>query len=257
MAEKEKAGSLYDPRLARSSISSEAVAEDRETEAGIRTKSRGHRRHQGRKQRVYRNVAGKHNCTAPVSTGSSLSGSFTNSCVETTVRMAGNLGYDTYVVHDCCATTNRLGPDGADYDPEVVHKMSITNLHGEFCTAISVTDAIALLDVDATYLSRAQRKRVSSNMNKTADICPVTFGVSSMVAPLRKVAMRTPGKAMLNAKPDEWHYGKDLVPEELHAQYQDFVRLIEQSGSEICWIEGADDGLADSAFTYDPHLLAR
>ncbi len=83
-------------------------------------------------------------------------GFFTNSCVETTVRMAGNLGYDTYVVHDCCATTNRLGPDGADYDPEVVHKMSIANLHGEFCTAISVTDAIALLDVDATYLSRAQ-----------------------------------------------------------------------------------------------------
>ncbi len=83
-------------------------------------------------------------------------GFFTNSCVETTVRMAGNLGYDTYVVHDCCATTNRLGPDGADYDPEVVHKMSIANLHGEFCTAIGVTDAIALLDVDATYLSRAQ-----------------------------------------------------------------------------------------------------
>lgn len=92
-------------------------------------------------------------------------------------------------------------------------------------------------------------------MNKTADICPVTFGVSSMVAPLRKVAMRTPGKAMLNAKPDEWHYGKDLVPEELHAQYQDFVRLIEQSGSEICWIEGADDGLADSTFTYDPSFV--
>lgn len=92
-------------------------------------------------------------------------------------------------------------------------------------------------------------------MNKTADICPETFGVSSMVAPLRKVAMRAPGKAMLNAKPEEWHYGKVLVPEELCVQYQDFVHLIEQSGSEICWIEAADDGLADSTFTYDPSFV--
>ncbi len=83
-------------------------------------------------------------------------GFFTNFCVETTVRMAGNLRFDTYLVHDCCATTNRLGPDGNDYDPDVVHNMSIANMHGEFCTAISVTDAIALLDADATYLSRVQ-----------------------------------------------------------------------------------------------------
>ena len=85
-----------------------------------------------------------------------VAGFFTNFCVETTVRMAGNLGFDTYLVHDCCATTNRLGPDGTDYDPEVVHNMSIANLHGEFCTAISTTDAIGLLDVDATNLSRVQ-----------------------------------------------------------------------------------------------------
>ncbi len=85
-----------------------------------------------------------------------VAGFFTNFCVETTVRMAGNLGFDTYLVHDCCATTNRLGPDGTDYDPEVVHNMSIANLHGEFCTAISTKDAIGLLDVDATNLSRVQ-----------------------------------------------------------------------------------------------------
>ena len=57
---------------------------------------------------------------------------------------------------DGCATTNRLAPDGTDYDPEVVHNMSIANLHGEFCTAISTTDAIGLLDLDATNLFRVQ-----------------------------------------------------------------------------------------------------
>ena len=41
-------------------------------------------------------------------------GFFTNFCVETTVRMAGNLGFDTYLIEDCCSTSNRIGPDGID-----------------------------------------------------------------------------------------------------------------------------------------------
>ena len=41
-------------------------------------------------------------------------GFFTNFCVETTVRMAGNMGYDTYLVPDACSTSNRVGFDGVD-----------------------------------------------------------------------------------------------------------------------------------------------
>lgn len=41
-----------------------------------------------------------------------LVGYFTNYCVETTVRMAGNMGFDTYLVHDACATMNTVGLDG-------------------------------------------------------------------------------------------------------------------------------------------------
>ncbi len=83
-------------------------------------------------------------------------GFFTNFCVETTVRMAGNLGFDTYLVHDCCATTNRIDLNGKDQNPEIVHNMSVANMHGEFCTAITTNDALALLDGDAEYLSRVQ-----------------------------------------------------------------------------------------------------
>ena len=83
-------------------------------------------------------------------------GFFTNMCVETTVRMAGNMGYDTYLIPDGCATTNRIGIDGVDYDPEVVHAMTVANLHGEFCTAIKPSEAIALLRADATNLNRVQ-----------------------------------------------------------------------------------------------------
>ncbi len=83
-------------------------------------------------------------------------GFFTNMCVATTVRMAGNLGFDTYLVHDACACTNRIGPDGTDYDAELIHDTSIANLHGEFCTAISHGDALRLLQGDAADLQRMQ-----------------------------------------------------------------------------------------------------
>jgi nicotinamidase-related amidase len=83
-------------------------------------------------------------------------GFFTNFCVETSVRMANNLGFDTYLAHDACATCNRVGLDGKDYDPELVHAMSIASMHREFCTAISTADAIALSQADAPHLDRMQ-----------------------------------------------------------------------------------------------------
>lgn len=83
-------------------------------------------------------------------------GFFTNFCVETSTRMAGNMGYDTYLVPDACATTNRVGPDGTDHDPETVHALSVASLHGEFCTAISTDQALALTKADAPDLTRVQ-----------------------------------------------------------------------------------------------------
>ena len=85
-----------------------------------------------------------------------VAGFFTNMCVETTVRMAGNLGFDTYLVHDACATTNRIGLDGTDHDAELVHDMTVANLHGEFCTAIAGSDALGLLESDSDKLDRRQ-----------------------------------------------------------------------------------------------------
>jgi len=83
-------------------------------------------------------------------------GFFTNVCVETTVRMAGNMGFDTYLVHDACAAMNGIGHDGAYFDPDLVHNMAIANLHGEFCTAITTKDALHLCDQDAQFLDRVQ-----------------------------------------------------------------------------------------------------
>jgi nicotinamidase-related amidase len=85
-----------------------------------------------------------------------IAGFFTNMCVETTTRMAGNIGFDTYLVHDGCATTNRVGPNGVDHDPELVHQLTVANLHGEFCTALSAADVIDLVGADAAHLQRSQ-----------------------------------------------------------------------------------------------------
>lgn len=85
-----------------------------------------------------------------------IAGFFTNFCVETTTRMAGNLGYDTYLAHDACATTNRIGLDGTDYDPEVVHDLSVASLHGEFCTAVATEILVGLTKAGNPELERVQ-----------------------------------------------------------------------------------------------------
>ena len=85
-----------------------------------------------------------------------VAGFFTNFCVETSVRMSGNMGYDTYLVHDACATCNRIGPDGTDYDPQMLHDITVANLHGEFCTSLTTDQVLTLTERDAPELERVQ-----------------------------------------------------------------------------------------------------
>ena len=83
-----------------------------------------------------------------------VAGFFTNMCIETTVRMSGNLGFDTYLVEDACACTNRSQMDGTDVAPETVHKMTLANLHGEFCTVLNLKQVQALQKSNAPELNR-------------------------------------------------------------------------------------------------------
>ena len=85
-----------------------------------------------------------------------VAGFFTNFCVETSVRMSGNMGYDTYLVHDACATCNRIGPDGTDYDPQLLHDVTVSKLHGEFCTALDTETTLRITRGDAGDLDRVQ-----------------------------------------------------------------------------------------------------
>ena len=69
-------------------------------------------------------------------------GVMTNNSVEATVRMAGNLGYRTYLVADATATVDRLDLDGRLWRAEEVQALTLANLHGEYAT---VTDTAAVL----------------------------------------------------------------------------------------------------------------
>lgn len=65
----------------------------------------------------------------------------TNHCVSTTVRMAGNLGFETYLVSDATATFDRLGIDGRMRPAEEVHVAALSDLQDEFATIID-TDTV-------------------------------------------------------------------------------------------------------------------
>ncbi len=58
----------------------------------------------------------------------------TNHCVSTTTRMAGNFGYDTYLISDATATFDRMGIKGEKYDSEIIHLTTLANLNEEFAT---------------------------------------------------------------------------------------------------------------------------
>lgn len=77
----------------------------------------------------------------------------TNHCVSTSVRMAGNLGFRTYLVTDATATFDRAGIDGRNRPAAEVHAAALSDLQEEFATLIDTTATIEAIRAEAPTLS--------------------------------------------------------------------------------------------------------
>jgi nicotinamidase-related amidase len=77
-----------------------------------------------------------------------LTGMMTDQCVSATARMAGNLGFNTFVVSDATATFDRYSPvTSRHYTAEEMHDMELASLGGEFA---AIVDTGSLLRVIAS-----------------------------------------------------------------------------------------------------------
>jgi nicotinamidase-related amidase len=72
-----------------------------------------------------------------------VAGVITNNSVEATVRMAGNLGFETYLVEDACFTFSKRDYRGRLRSADEVHAMSLANLDGEYCTVVTTAQVLA------------------------------------------------------------------------------------------------------------------
>jgi nicotinamidase-related amidase len=70
----------------------------------------------------------------------------TDHCVSTTARMAGNLGFETWVLADAVATFARKAPDGELVPAETMHRTALASLDGEFADVMDTGVAVGRMN---------------------------------------------------------------------------------------------------------------
>ena len=74
-------------------------------------------------------------------------GMTTNHCISTTVRMSGNLGFETILISDSTACYNTKGMDGQMIDSDIIFKSALASLNEEFATVIESKDLLKIIKI--------------------------------------------------------------------------------------------------------------
>ena len=78
-----------------------------------------------------------------------------------------------------------------------------------------------------------------------------------MVSSLKKILMKKPQKFMSKVDTQKWNYIKPLDQNLINKNYNDFYKIIKNSGAEIfeLQLEDENEDLCDCIFTHDPSLV--
>ncbi len=79
-----------------------------------------------------------------------------------------------------------------------------------------------------------------------------TYGVNSMVAPLKRVVVKRPDQNFAVSDPEKWHYTSKPNLEQAQQDHDTFTNILRDHGTEVIYHDEAQAGRADAIFVYDP-----
>ena len=71
-----------------------------------------------------------------------ITGVITNNSVEATVRMAGNLGFEAYVISDATATVDKTDLNGRLWTADEVQALSLANMAGQYASVLTTEEVL-------------------------------------------------------------------------------------------------------------------